>query len=65
MLLAAAAVLIVIAIAFWLALIGFTATNGEFYDIVIVQCICGDEHRHFLLLCFMSDGLHHTCIDMP
>ena len=52
---------------FWLALIGFTATNGEFYDIVregLVQCICGDKHTHFLLLCFMSDGLHHTCIDM-
>ena len=66
-LLAAAAVLIVIAVVFWLALIGFTATNGEFYDIVregLVQCICGDKHTYFLLLCFMSDGLHHTCIDM-
>ena len=57
-LLAAAAVLIVIAVAFWLALIGFTATNGEFYVREgLVQCICGDISCSFVS-CLMDSTTH-------
>ena len=60
MLLAAAAVIIVIAVVFWLALIGVTVTNGDYIH-ARVKCMCRDKHTHFLLLCFCGmDSTTHV-----